>query len=247
MYYSAVLTFVLFVTLVCGQFPLQIVNKCKYDIWPAGYAVDSVTKRTVGMEPSMDFRLGQDAERTVYYKIDCNQKYDSARVWARRGCEERDGQLSCLIGDCLGQRVCLSGAPNASLAEFTYDNGRLIYDISLVDAWTVDLSMSMKGHDDQTTICKANDQLLQDCPESHRLADTGNFLGCLTDCKARNDTNSCCKEERKLDCTSSSTFLTKACPNVYTWPNQDKIATQVTRTILNISQNDALVITFCPS
>jgi hypothetical protein len=120
-----------------GDHVITVINLTGADIWVAAFAsgVDPSTYKPVGDWNPMWLVKNCDAKRfTIPFA------WSAGRIWARTGCVESGGTLTCDTGDCKGAYNCaVSGTPPATLAEFTMmgGNGTGVdwYDISMVDGF----------------------------------------------------------------------------------------------------------------
>lgn len=118
--------------------PIQVVNNCGEDIYPA------ITTQAGNGPPSSGFLLSPGESNSQM--VSSNWQ---GRVWARTNCSfNADGTApangipgsACFTGDCGGTVACTgSGTPPATLAEFTLatTSGQTFYDMSLVDGFNL--------------------------------------------------------------------------------------------------------------
>ncbi|CDH59119.1 thaumatin-like protein 1-like [Lichtheimia corymbifera JMRC:FSU:9682] len=163
----------------------------------------------------------------------------AGRVWARKSCE---------VHDCT-----LAGAENpASLAEFKMNDADDIdyYDVSFVDGYNLPMRIepdempndqpSDERHC-QPTFCNQ----IPPCPNDLAFyhAETNDLAGCQSACSRYKEDAYCCTGEHNEPdkCTSNSfaRVVKQACPDVYTYPFDDKIS-------VFGCQAESYKVTFCP-
>ncbi|KAI3460290.1 hypothetical protein Pfo_016953 [Paulownia fortunei] len=189
-------------------------NSCTYTVWPGTLSGNGAA---VG-EGGFALAPGETIQ------LPAPQGW-SGRFWARTGCNFDDaGNGQCTTGDCGGKLKCTgSGAPPASLVEFTIGNGdaaKDFYDVSLVDGYNVGLS------------------------ELQVVDDSGRVVACKSACVAFHKPEYCCTGDHSnpQTCpqTSYSQMFKKACPTAYSYAYDDKSS------ICTCTGCDYF-ITFCPS
>jgi hypothetical protein len=154
----------------------------------------------------------------------------SGRVWARTSCNFGDsGDGGCETGDCGGLLACngTTGAANATLAEFTLGGGNSpdYYDVSLVDAFNVPITITPQGGPGcDTAGCMAN--LDPGCPSELQDVDSsGNIVACLSSCSKFGDDQYCCTGSFDSPSTcdpagwpvNSASYFKSACPDAYSY------------------------------
>lgn len=162
------------------------------------------------------------------------------RVWARTGC----GVGPCETGDCGGGKLHCDGAggvPPVTLLEVAFDGYMELdyYDISLVDGFNVEVSMTPKPGTYQpwsgsiyycnTTSCLTDINHI--CPdESMKVFDeNGTVIAWKSACLAFNTDRYCCRGKWGSACHCPpfkySEIFKKACPDAYSYAYDDKKST----------------------
>ncbi|GAA5815731.1 hypothetical protein MFLAVUS_009245 [Mucor flavus] len=154
------------------------------------------------------------------------------RIWAREGCS--------------GSADCHSGAP-ASLAEFLMGGaaGKDYYDVSFVDGYNLPISISTNSGSEDGYECGAPAcSGLPDCPKELQETDSdGKVIGCKSACSAFSTDEYCCTGtygRGVCDANKYSLKVKAACPNVYTYANDDS-------TSMYACQSTGYTVTFCPA
>lgn len=236
-----VLVVLLLALMVPGSFSttFTFTNKCSYPVWPA--ALSNAGKPQF---PSTGFRLANGASQSLAAPAGW-----AGRFWARTGCTDNNGRLTCATGDCgSGQLECngAGGAPPTTLAEFTLngDGGKDFYDVSLVDGFSLPLSVVPQGGSGcGSTACAAN--VNEVCPPQLSVKGSdGSTIGCKSACLALNEPQYCCTGEfntaETCPPTDYSRIFKNACPQAYSYAFDDKTSTITCPTGVNYD------ISFCP-
>lgn len=199
-----------------GTFTL--VNQTGQTIWPG--VAGSVVPNGGG------FELANGASITL--SVPAN--WTAGRIWARTGCSTgASGSFSCETGDCGVGLACngAAGQPNATLAEFTLGGGSApdYYDVSLVDAFNVPITITPQGGSGCTTAgCSAN--LLPGCPaELQDVGSSGAVVACLSACTKFGGDEACCTgtADSASSCNpaaapvDSASYFKSGCPDAYSY------------------------------
>jgi hypothetical protein len=153
----------------------------------------------------------------------------SGRIWARTSCNfDASGTGSCETGDCGGLLACngASGAASATVAEFTLGGGSSpdYYDVSLVDAFNVPITITPQGAGCPTAGCSAN--LSPGCPsELQQVDSSGNIVACLSSCSKFGGDQYCCTGSSNSPSTcntaswqvNSASYFKSACPDAFSY------------------------------
>ncbi|KAL6504392.1 hypothetical protein OROGR_026315 [Orobanche gracilis] len=220
-------------------FTLQ--NKCKHTVWPATVSGNGAISGDGG------FPLGPGDT----YQLAAQPGW-SGRFWARTGCHfDGAGNGQCATGDCSGRLRCTaSGAPPATLVEFTVGSGgsaaeKDFYDVSLVDGYNVGLSVRPTGGsgDCRSPSCGADINSI--CPEELRVVGSGGaVVACKSACVAFRSPEFCCtgghSNPDTCNPTPYSRIFKNVCPKAYSYAYDDKSS------ICTCTGSD-YIITFCPS
>ncbi|KAJ3121246.1 hypothetical protein HK098_003838 [Nowakowskiella sp. JEL0407] len=139
---------------------LKVTNNCDITLWPglSGVVRGSGAQffGRAGSSNPAGFKLDSKTSKSIWIPGGT----DSVRVWARAGCSWRknpswpQSRFVCDTGDCgspnngFDESCYMTGGQGANtLAEFTLDtDGKLWYDISLVDGFTFPVSMTLSGN-----------------------------------------------------------------------------------------------------
>jgi hypothetical protein len=149
----------------------------------------------------------------------------SGRIWARTNCNFNGGG-GCETGDCGGALACngASGAANVTLAEFTLGAGGAdFYDVSLVDAFNVPITITPQGGAGCATAgCSAN--LLPGCPgELQAVGSGGTVVACLSACTKFGGEQFCCTGPLLNTCNpatwpvNSAAYFKSGCPDAFSY------------------------------
>src|SRR6266702_2500694 len=204
---------------------LTLVNQTGQTIWP-GVAGSSVPNGGGWELP---------AGGTTTVSVPANW---SGRIWARTSCNfGTSGGGWCETGDCGGVLACngATGAANATLAEFTLGGGTSadFYDVSLVDAFNVPITIAPQGGAGCATAgCAAN--LAPGFPgELQDVDSTGNIVACLSSCSKFGGDQYCCTGSFNSPsaCNAaiwqveSASYFKSACPDAYSYAFDPATAT----------------------
>ncbi|TPX40271.1 hypothetical protein CcCBS67573_g10632, partial [Chytriomyces confervae] len=182
---------------------LVVVNKCSSTIWPGVTAVDGNNGQPYfGNAQSSNpagFELGPGASR----QIKLRNNVAALRLWARTGCRWNSGKFVCDVGDCGNPNnnfdgSCYRGGGLGanSLFEITINAaGHSWYDLSIVDGYTLPISLTLSGSPKQVPgagafscgnpVCRPN---FNSCPpELKKYGADGSVIACQSISKAIND------------------------------------------------------------
>ncbi|PIA37242.1 hypothetical protein AQUCO_03000080v1 [Aquilegia coerulea] len=205
-------------------------NNCPYTVWPG-----ILNNPNVPQFPTTGFELAAGASQSLNAPGDWG-----GRFWARTGC---DGQFKCATGTCAPSLACngAGGATPVTLAEFTLngDGGKDFYDISLVDGFNIPVGITPDGGCSSTT-CSANVNSV--CPSELSVKGSdGSTIACMNfACLAFNPRTGQYDIPQRCTTTDYSRIFKNACPQAYSYANDDKSSTFTCATGANY------VITFCP-
>lgn len=114
-----------------GDVQFTVKNNCGNDVW-SGFWTSN---------PPLNGGALLSSGQSVSFSLPAGI---SGRIWARNNCQN-NGQFKCETGDCGTSIECSgrTGEATASLAEFFLgrDSNQDFYDISLVDAFNVEMSI----------------------------------------------------------------------------------------------------------
>ena len=207
---------------------LYIYNACTYDIWTFGL-------------PNGTLKIAAGAMQVIGW----SNKF-SGRVWPRSGCAGTGNNPKC------------AQTGNDTLAEFTLNAGMKDdwYDISLVDGFTIPLSIlqldglwtpdpayvpggKLLGSGScGSPVCAVD--LDKNCPSGQQKKDAmGNVVGCVNGMSSNGGHGP----------TAVTTYMKTACPTSYTYPFDDP---QSLFTCPSVEQNGGVgakdyEIVYCPS
>ncbi|GAA5886488.1 hypothetical protein JCM6882_001653 [Rhodosporidiobolus microsporus] len=201
----------------------RVKNNCRYQIWPAiftsaGTAPEHATGWRAKPGSSVSFKVAEDW---------------NGRIWGRTGCDFSTGSKlpsTCLTGGCNGGLECArsggTGVSPASLAEFNLNDANDWYDVSLVDGFNLQMSITNnKGCKSPTCGVDLNPK----CPAELSVHNPkGKTVGCLTACGANLDGNpansqNCCSGDYSTPdkCPASgvqyNSFFKKYCKDAYSF------------------------------
>ena len=189
-------------------------NNCLYTVWVGSLGNTGMIAPNHG-----GWRMDPNTEITIYIP-----KGWGGRFWARTGCDSNGKE--CATGDC-GALQCngVGGAVNVTVAEFTLDSGQNndedYYDVSNVDAYNINMSISLIPG----TYVKTTDSLydcgspqcsqpvdISQCPKPLQVIDSkGNIVSCLSPCTKIGTDQTCCRGAWN----SHDTCLSDAWPSPY--------------------------------
>jgi hypothetical protein len=219
---------------------LTLVNQTGQTIWP-GVAGTSVPN-------GGGFELPAGGSTTL--SVPANW---SGRIWARTSCNfGASGTGSCETGDCGGVLACngAAGTATATLAEFTLGGGSSpdYYDVSLVDAFNVPITITAQGGSGcETAGCSAD--LDPGCPSELQDVDSsGNVVACLSSCSKFGGDQYCCigSFDSPSACNpaawpvDSASYFKSACPDAFSYAYDAVTAT------FTCQGASGYVITFLP-
>lgn len=239
------------IAVVHADHEIRIVNKCNQPL-NIGIRGDN------GSPSNGGFRLESNSIRTVFVP----QGWTAGRLWGRTGC---GGNNCCETGDCGSCRLeCagLTGEPDVTLAEFTLDsntNGLDFYDISLVDAFNLPMSIEpilgtfQKGYGDSKYNCGAprcTHDLLQDCPAELREVKNGRTVACLSACTKFRKDEYCCPAgspfgtPQTCRATVYAKHFKQRCSDAYSYAYDDEKSTYTCKSA--VGRSSGYTVTFCP-
>jgi hypothetical protein len=210
---------------------LTFVNSCAQTVWVGALANDA----NMPLPNGGGWALAPGAQSNITLVGNWG-----GRFWGRVGCAAQGNTFTCASGDC-GALTCAGrGGQPASLAEFLlYDaNGKDFYDISLVDAFNLPLSIAptpgtfapgpAADRVCTTSVCATD--ILAQCPTQLQSKDpAGKVVACLSACSRYNTDATCCRNayDTAEACPPSdlSRLIKAACPNAYSYAYDDKSST----------------------
>lgn len=217
---------------------ITVKNNCPRTIWPA-------TLTSGPGQPQLSttgFELAPGASKS----FNIPAPY-TGRVWARTGCSNNGGRITCLTGDC-GRGLSCNGAggvPPVTLAEFTIapNGGQDFYDVSLVDGFNIPVSITTQGGTGpcRSSNCRANVNRV--CPAELQVKSGNEVIACKSACLAFNQPRYCCTGEfndpNKCKPTKYSMIFENQCPEAYSYAYDDKNST------FTCNNRPNYLITFC--
>nr|CAI5847120.1 unnamed protein product [Callosobruchus analis] len=160
----------------------------------------------------------------------------AGRFWGRTWCNP--GSQHCLTGDCGNRLECAGagGVPPATLAEITLkgDAGQDFYDISLVDGYNIQMSMTPIGDsgDGSQYSCKragCDFNINNDCPDPLRVNSEHGIIACKSACLAFNNDEYCCRgafnDPNKCRADEYANRFKAHCPDAYSYAYDDHKST----------------------
>lgn len=153
------------------------------------------------------------------------------RFWGRTGCTFNSAGVGyCETGDCGGVLECgRSGTPPASLAEFNIQTVRDFYDVSLVDGYNLEISVSPSGGTGNCSTAGCIFDLNTICPPELQEISNGTVVACKSACDAFNQPQYCCTgpygSPKTCKPTSYSQIFKRACPRAYSYAYDDPSST----------------------
>ena len=135
--------------------------------------------------------------------------------------------------NCAGEKCFDSGMGSpASLAEFFFkDEGKVYYDISLVDGWNLPMVIEPTQkialeHGDETLCAPTSCSKLPDCPAGFETYDSaGNISGCKSACTMFNTDELCCTgaylDANVCKPNNYTEAIKSVCPDVYSYAFDD--------------------------
>ncbi|KAK4789409.1 hypothetical protein SAY86_020728 [Trapa natans] len=221
---------------------LTFMNNCPYTVWPATL--------TAGGHPQLSttgFELASGSSNAIN---DVPASW-SGRLWGRTLCApDNAGRFTCQTADCGSGKVECGGAggnPPASLAELTLNGsgGNDFYDISLVDGFSIPLSLTPHGGTGGCSATSCPSDINSVCPPELSLKGSdGKVVGCKSACLVFNKPEYCCKGDNGTPETCPPTNYSKIfkdkCPQAYSYAYDDKTSTFTCPAGANY------VVTFCP-
>jgi hypothetical protein len=208
-----------------------IINQCKTVIWPAVTPGDSFGGGGFSLRPG----------QSMVFKAPVGW---SGRIWGRTDCTfDASGNGSCATGSCGSSLRCgASGAPPASLAEFTLAAVDY-YDVSLVDGFNLPVAIKpVGGRGGNCSAAGCDGDLRRTCPSELAVRAGGRTVACRSACDVFNTDQYCCRGQFGNPATCQPTFYSKkfkeACPTAYSYAYDDPTS------IFTCSDAD-YVVTFC--
>jgi hypothetical protein len=227
-----------------GVREIEIINQCQQTVWVG----------TFGDPVPADggFRLDPGQTRTVTVPAGVW----TGRFWGRTGCRfNAAGVGSCESGSCGARERCpgSTGQPPASLAEFTLEPTRDIYDVSLVDGFNLPMAIvpvpgtfSPAGTGDRfdcgAPVCARD--INTTCPAHLRFSNAdGKVVGCLSGCERFRTSELCCSGPNgspdSCPPTDHARFFKTQCPGAYSFAYDDRTSTFACR-------GEDYAVYFCP-
>lgn len=148
------------------------------------------------------------------------------RVWGRYQCSGSSGKDATQCG--------IAGAASpATLAEFLFkgSNGQDYYDISLVDGFNLQMSISPSGGGASSGYsCGSPQCSVPSCPDEYAVKDsTGNVIGCKSACSVTNSPEDCCtgsyNSPEACKGGANAASIKSACPDAYSFAYDDQTST----------------------
>eukprot|EP00249_Psilotum_nudum_P030431 c43040_g1_i1 orf=468-1187(+) len=150
------------------------------------------------------------------------------RFWGRTLCAfDHVGRGVCATGDCGGVLECkgIGGQPPATLAEFTVGHPKDFYDVSLVDGYNLEISITPRGGSGACQTAGCSSDLNQVCPSKLQMDNGGEVVACKSACDAFNKPEYCCTGAYSSPQTCHSNTFSKifkrACPKAYSYAYDD--------------------------
>ncbi|KAL6844239.1 hypothetical protein ACP4OV_025912 [Aristida adscensionis] len=207
-----------------------IVNECKTTIWP-------------GASPGDSFGGGGFALRPGQSMVFNAPVGWSGRIWGRTDCTfDAGGNGSCSTGACGTALKCgASGAPPASLAEFTLAAVDY-YDVSLVDGFNLPVVVKPVNGQGNCSAAGCDGDLRESCPPELAVKVDGRTVACRSACDVFDTDQYCCRGQFGNPATCRPTVYSMkfkaACPTAYSYAYDDP-------TSIFTCSNADYVITFC--
>lgn len=158
------------------------------------------------------------------------------RIWARN---------DCAVG-ATGAVACSIDIP-LTWAEFKLDGyaGLDFYDVSLVDAFNLPLSITPEGGRGDCRVAACAQNLLLTCPDDLQTRDPkGQLIACLSGCAKHPSDAACCANSNATPATCpappTAAFFKKACPDAYSYAYDDGSSTRT------CTGPTGYTVTFCP-
>ncbi|GAB2291325.1 1-acyl-sn-glycerol-3-phosphate acyltransferase 4 [Dionaea muscipula] len=198
-----------------------VVNRCGHTIWPG-----TLCGNGKGVIGGGGFSLAPG--QSVHLSAPVGW---SGRIWARTSCTfNGSGAGKCVTGDCGGGIRCTGGGiPPATLVEFTLngDGGKDFYDISLVDGYNIEVTVTPSGGSGNCQSAGCLRDLNPSCPAAMQVKDvtTGKVVACKSACLAFNRPEFCCTgaygTPQTCPPTPYSQLFKSACPAAYSYAFDD--------------------------
>ena len=159
-----------------------IINQCKTVIWPA-------------VTPGESFGGGGFALRPRQSMVFTAPVGWSGRIWGRTDCSfDASGNGSCATGSCGSSLRCgASGAPPASLAEFTLASPRDFYNVSLVDGFNLPVAVRPVNGRGNCSAAGCDGDLRRTCPPELAVRAGGRTVACRSACDVFGTDRYCCR------------------------------------------------------
>ncbi|ORE04089.1 Osmotin, thaumatin-like protein [Rhizopus microsporus var. microsporus] len=148
------------------------------------------------------------------------------RVWGRYQCSGSSSNDATACGN--------PGAVNpATLAEFLFkgSNGQDYYDISLVDGYNLQMTISPDGGSPSSGYsCGSPQCVTPDCPDEFAVKDgTGNTIACKSACSATGKPEDCCtgpyNSPDACKAGAAANSIKSSCPDAYSFAYDDQTST----------------------
>ncbi|XP_027113674.2 pathogenesis-related thaumatin-like protein 3.5 [Coffea arabica] len=195
-------------------------NDCEVTIWPGILANAGKPQLANG-----GFRLLPHSAATIFAPTGW-----AGRFWARSQCTfDETGNGKCATGDCGGALRCngAGGVPPATLAEFSLDNPKDFYDISLVDGFNIPISIVPSLTNCSGAECTAD--LNRQCRPELQVTSDGKVVACKSACLAFGKPEFCCAGSYSNPNTCKPSVYSKefkaACPTAYSYAFDDPTST----------------------
>jgi hypothetical protein len=168
----------------------------------------------------------------------------AGRVWGRTNCRSTNSGFRCDTGDCGGLQCAGRGGPDdTTLFEWTFVNGgNDNYDISLVDAYNIPMSVVPKNPSCKSASCSISN-LNAWCPGVLQKRSNGQVVSCRSACAVFNTDDYCCRKSfndpNKCKASSFANQFKAACPLAYSYAYNDAQA------LLACKNTGGFTINFC--
>ena len=209
-----------------GDVQFTVKNNCGIDIWPGFWTSDK--------NPPLNGGALLSSGQSVSFSLPTGI---SGRIWARTNCQN-NGQFKCETGDCGASIECSgrTGEATASLAEFYLgrDSNQDFYDISLVDAFNVEVSMTPTNPSNadgyHCTLAACETDINSQCPEELKVSNSaGQVVSCLSACTKYHTDEYCCRGQynnpNTCKATDTARFIKSLCPLAYSYAYDDNKST----------------------
>uniref|UniRef100_A0A914PV72 Thaumatin-like protein n=1 Tax=Panagrolaimus davidi TaxID=227884 RepID=A0A914PV72_9BILA len=194
---------------------IKLKNNCQFPVWPGWFGRNDIPNGGgIKLDP------GQG------YDLNVRDDWDSARMWARTGC---DDSFNCETVGCGNEEKCngRTGESGVTLAEFTLGRDIDHYDVSLVDGFNI--QVIIRPNDQGCpTMGECNGDVLGQCPGDLKIEKNGKTVQCNSACTKYNTDETCCRNGHNTleTCppTDKTKFFKEHCPTSYAYAYDDKAA-----------------------